>query len=149
MKQRLIDIISDENQDRQKACESFVLSQAFCALFFGINTDCEFVDQRQIFAEFTTDNGGQNRENQSGPIESDNHRGCHNTPAVLQPKGNIGNDERMCKIGKIGMLAQNMEQCIQALRIILIGKDGKEEQARSDGVEDTPGAQLMCRVNGL
>ena len=105
MKQRLIDIISDENQDRQKACESFVLSQAFCALFFGINTDCEFVDQRQIFAEFTTDNGGQNRENQSGPIESDNHRGCHNTPAVLQPKGNIGNDERMCKIGKIGMLA--------------------------------------------
>ena len=24
----------------------------------------------------------------------------------MQPKGNIGNDERMCKIGKIGMLAQ-------------------------------------------
>ena len=79
-------------------------------LFFRINAYCEFVNQRQIFAELTTGNGGQYRENQGGQIENNNHGGGHHTSTVLQPKGNIGNDERMCKISKIGMFAQNMKQ---------------------------------------
>ena len=118
-------------------------------LFAGINAYSQFIDQGNILTQTAAETCRYYGQQQSRQIKRNDDRSGQYSSAVLQVKGDIGDDKRVGKIGKIGMPAQNMEQIVQLLWVALHGKDGKEEQARSNGVEYAPGAKLMRCVNGF
>lgn len=116
---------------------------------FGERADREDVDNRDELAELATEDCGEDAQGQDDEEHGDREWCREDDAVVFQVHGDVADEERVHEVGEVGVLAQDVQQGIEGLRIFLVGEDREEEERGAEGVEDTFRRELVRRVDGF
>lgn len=94
----------------------------------GKRADGQNVDEGDVLAETAAEDGGEDAQGQHDDEHEDGEWCREDEAACLEVLRDVADEERMHEVGEVRVLAEDVQQRVERLRIFLVGEDSEEEE---------------------